>query len=125
MRYKPEIFIYLDLIGMDLYAKSKSNSTWQDFRKIGSVIDETKHTLRLQETIPTLTTTAAAPTTAAATAPAPTIRKTYIKQHYIFQTWLPQEDGTTKLLQFDGAKIVGNPENRIKLIRKKYRRKLH
>jgi len=107
-RFKPEIFIYLDLIGMDLYAKSKTNSTWPDFRKIGQVIDETKHTLRVQEAIPAISTI-----------------KTYIKQNYIFQTWLPQEDGTTKLLQFDGDKITGNPENRIKLIRKKYRRKLH
>ena len=107
-RFKPEIFIYLDLIGMDLYAQSKSNSTWPDFRKIGTVIDETKYTLRVQETTPATSTI-----------------KTYIKQNYLFQTWLPQEDGTTKLLQFDGDKIKGNPENRIKLIRKKYRRKLH
>ena len=105
---KKEIFIYLDLIGIDLYAKSKTNSTWQDFRKIGQVIDDTKHTLRVQETTPATSTI-----------------KTYIKQNYIFQTWLPQEDGSTKLIQFDGDKIVGNPENRIKLIRKKYRRKLH
>ena len=107
-RFKPEIFIYLDLIGMDLYAKSKTNSTWQDFRKIGQVIDETKHTLRVQETTP-----------------ATSKINTYIKQNYSFQTGLPQEDGSTKLIQFDGVKIVGNPENRIKLIRKKYRRKLH
>ena len=101
----------MDLIEVELYARSKTNSTWQDFRKIGLVIDETKHTLRAQETTP-------AP-------PATATIKTYIKQNYLFQTWLPQEDGTTKLLQFDGDKIKGNPENRIKLIRKKYRRKLH
>jgi len=108
LRFRPDIFIYHDLVGLDLYAKSKTNSTWQDFRKIGLVIDDTKHTLRVQETTP-------------ATSPT----KTYIKQHYIFQTWLPQEDGSQKLIQFDGDKITGNPENRIKLIRKKYRRKLH
>ncbi|WP_371802795.1 ribonuclease P protein subunit [Candidatus Lokiarchaeum ossiferum] len=103
-RFRPEIFVYLDQIGLNLYGKHKYNTTWADFRLLGNVIDETKFTLVIQDSSST---------------------KTYIKNQYIFRCWLPQSNGIKKLIQYDGDKIVGNPENRIKLIRKKHRRKLH
>lgn len=104
MRFNPEIFIYIDQIGLNLYGKHKYNKNWTEFRELGKVIDETKHTLVIQNSTST---------------------KTYIKNQYIFRSWLPQMDQSKKLIEYDGQKIVGNPENRIKLIRKKHRRKLH
>ncbi|MHA1719351.1 MAG: ribonuclease P protein subunit [Promethearchaeota archaeon] len=97
-------FIYLDFIGIELYAKNKKNPNWSEFKFIGTVIDETKHTLRVKNENQS---------------------KIYIKNQYIFRSWADQPDGTRKMIEFDGNKIEGRPENRIKLIRKKNRRKLH
>jgi len=97
-------FIYLDFIGIELYAKNKKNPNWPEFKFIGTVIDETKHTLRVKNKNQS---------------------KIYIKNQYIFRSWADQPDGTRKMIEFDGNKIEGRPENRIKLIRKKNRRKLH
>ncbi len=102
-RYNPKYFVYLDLIGVQLYAKSKFNPTWSEFKPIGSVVDETKNMLILQQD---------------------STIKQYIKNQFIFQCWLPQSNGDAILLQFDGQKIVGRPETRIKQIRKN-RRKYH
>ncbi|MHA1585392.1 MAG: ribonuclease P protein subunit [Promethearchaeota archaeon] len=107
MRYNPKIFIYQDLIGEEIYAKSKSNPNWVEFRKLGVVMDETKHTLCIQNM-----------------AQSSQVRK-YVKDQYIFQCWLPQADGSKFLLEFDGSKIDLNPENRIKQLKKKKWRKLH
>ena len=104
MRYKPQFVLYTDLIGMEIYARSKSNSTWREFQSLGECIDETKNTL--------LCYSQSQP-------------KIYIKSQYLFQIWLPQDSGERILLEFDGSKIVGNPEQRIKLIRKKIRKKMH
>ena len=98
---KPELFIYQDLIGVKLDAKHKQNSTAQSFRNIGTVIDETKNTLLVQNG---------------------TTIKRYVKTQQIFRCWLTQPNGTQILLEFDGIKILGNPENRIKKIRKNRRR---
>jgi RNase P/RNase MRP subunit p29 len=103
LRYNPKYFVYEDLIGMTIYAKSKYISTWTDFVLIGTVADETKNMLLVQSE---------------------SGYKKYIKNQYLFQVWLPQSTGMAKLLQFDGQKIVGRPENRIKQIRKN-RRKFH
>jgi len=103
MRYNLKHFLYIDLIGVFLYGKHKFNPTFDQFQELGIVVDESKHTLLIQK----------GPES-----------KTYIKNQYVFQCWLPQPDGTKKLLEFDGEKIVGNPENRIKNIRK-IRRKYH
>ncbi len=97
-------FIYLDFIGIELYAKSKNNPNWTEFQFIGIVIDETKHTLRVKNKEQS---------------------KIYIKNQYLFRSWIDQPNGIKKMIEFDGKKIKGNPENRIKLIRKKNRRKLH
>jgi RNase P/RNase MRP subunit p29 len=100
----PDIFIYLDLIGRNLHAKHKTHPHWTEFRNIGTVVSETKNTLKTQNN--------------------GTI-KIYVKEQYIFRCWIPQERNQKILLEFDGTKITGNPEQRIKNIRKKYRRKLH
>jgi RNase P/RNase MRP subunit p29 len=102
-RYNPKYFVYQDLIGMTLYAKNKFNPNWTEFRLIGCVMDETRNTLLVQSEFG---------------------YQKYIKNQYIFQVWLPQASGIAKLLQFDGQKLVGRPENRIKQIRKN-RRKFH
>ena len=101
-RYNPKYFINQDLIGVQIYAKHKFVQWWE-FKFIGTVVDETKNTLSVELDKDV---------------------KQYIKDQYIFQCWLPQQDGLVKLLQFDGQKIVGRPESRIKLIRKT-RRKYH
>jgi RNase P/RNase MRP subunit p29 len=103
MKSNVKYFIYQDMIGVILYAKHKTNPSWSEFRNIGRVTDETKHTLVVQNA---------------------DITKHYIKEQYLFRSWVPTEDGQFHLLEFDGAKLVGLPENRIKTI-KKIRRKLH
>ena len=104
MRYKPQFVLYTDLIGMEIYARSKSNPTWCEFYSLGECVDETKNTLHCRTQ---------------------SGQKIYIKSQFIFQIWLPQDSGEKILLEFDGSKIVGNPEQRIKLIRKKIRKKMH
>jgi RNase P/RNase MRP subunit p29 len=92
------------LIGRELYAKSKTDPNWKEFQFIGTVVGETKNTLNVQKIAPI---------------------NQYIKQNYIFRCWVPQTDNLSKLLEFDGTKVIGNPEQRIKKIRKKTRRRLH
>jgi RNase P/RNase MRP subunit p29 len=92
----------MDLIGVELYAKSKTNPTWATFKEIGTVIDETKNTLIMQHSDDI---------------------KTYIKSQYIFHVKIPPTDGSNNMLEFDGNKIIGNPENRIKKMKKKIRRR--
>lgn len=103
MKSNPKYFIYQDMIGVILYAQHKSNPTWTEFRKIGKVIDESKYTLVVQNE---------------------SGFHTYIKEQYLFRSWIPCADDQLQLLQFDGTKIIGLPETRIKLL-KKIRRKLH
>ncbi|WP_457558099.1 ribonuclease P protein subunit [Candidatus Harpocratesius sp.] len=104
MRNNPEWFIYLDLIGVELDAKHKTNPNWKEFKFIGKCIDETKNTVIIQQHQST---------------------KIFVKKEYIFRVWLPQDDGSKIQLEFDGIKIVGKPEQRIKLIRKKLHKKYH
>ncbi|MHA1796197.1 MAG: ribonuclease P protein subunit [Promethearchaeota archaeon] len=104
MRNNPEWFIYLDMIGVDLDAKHKTNPTWTTFKPIGKCVDETKYTLIMEQHQHT---------------------KIFIKKEYIFRVWLPQDDSSSIQLEFDGSKIVGRPEQRIKLIRKKLHKKYH
>lgn len=104
MRNNLDYFIYLDLIGVNLDAKSKHNPTWNEFRPIGRCIFETKNTLQVKHE---------------------QVTKIYIKKEYLFRVWLSQDDGSQVQLEFDGNKIFGRPEQRIKLIRKKLHRKYH
>lgn len=103
MKSNVKYFIYQDMIGVVLYAKHKTNPLWNEFREIGRVIDETRNTLVIQDA---------------------GITKHYIKEQYLFRSWIPTGDGQFHLLEFDGSKLVGLPETRIKTI-KKIRRKFH
>jgi RNase P/RNase MRP subunit p29 len=103
MKSNSKYFIYQDMIGVILYAQHKSNPTWTDFQKIGKVVDESKYTLVVQNE---------------------SGFHTYIKEQYLFRSWIPSADGQLQLLQFDGNKLIGTPENRIKQL-KKIRRKFH
>lgn len=100
----PNIFIYLDLIGRELYAKNKTQPNWTEFKFIGTVCNETKNSLFLKSHGEI---------------------KQYIKDHFIFRCNLSQPEGIIKVLEFDGTKILGRPEQRIKKIKKINRRKLH
>ena len=102
-RNNPKYFINQDLIGVNLYAKHKYIQDWTEFKPLGTVLDETKYTLVVRSHSGEV--------------------KQFIKDQYFFQSELLQSDGSIHVLQFDGAKIVGRPEQRIKLIRKT-RRKL-
>lgn len=103
LRSNSKYFIYQDLIGVSLDAKHKFNPSWDTFRPIGLVEDETRNTLVIQTE---------------------SGHKIFLKDQYHFRVWLCQPNGSSKLLQFDGQKIIGRPETRIKQIRK-IRRKLH
>jgi RNase P/RNase MRP subunit p29 len=103
MKSNAKTFIYQDMIGVILYAKHKYNPTWTEFRIIGKVVDETKFTLVVQN--------------------GQGIR-IFIKNQYLFQSWIPAGSGQIQLIQFDGTKLVGLPEVRIKNL-KKIRRKFH
>lgn len=103
MKSKARELVYTDLIGREMYAKHKSLPTWREFLHLGVVIDETKHTLRIRSDGKI---------------------RTFVKNQYIFQCWIV-DGGQEFLVEFDGNKIHGRPEQRIKLIRKKFRSKLH
>ena len=85
--------IYHDLIGFKAYAKLKSKSNSTKFSDIGMIIDDTRNML-ISENNNTI--------------------KKYIKKDYIFRFKL--EEGT---LEFNGTKIVGVPENRLRILKKK------
>ena len=77
--------------------KSRSAQPSHEFRTEGVVVDETKH-LFLVET------------------KAHEIKK-IIKKNSVLRVTLPDEAGT--VVEIDGTKLVGNPEDRLKNIRKK------
>jgi RNase P/RNase MRP subunit p29 len=85
--------IYHDLIGFHAYARLKSKRMNTDFFDIGEIIDETSNILI-------------------------TIKdnkiKKIIKKDYMFRIKL--EDS---ILELDGSKIVGLPENRLRTLKKK------
>lgn len=100
----PKYLIYLDIIGREIYAKHKYLSEWSTFRFLGQVYQETKHTLLVESNQKI---------------------KQYIKDHFIFRCYIQQSENLTKCVEFDGVKIYGTPEQRIKKIKKINRRKLH
>lgn len=100
----PRFIIYLDLIGRELDAKHKTNPKWSTFRKLGTVLNETRNTLFVKNSHQI---------------------KQYVKDHFIFRCWLLQPHGIAKCVEFDGNKVIGKPEQRIKKLRKINRRKLH
>jgi RNase P/RNase MRP subunit p29 len=89
----PKYLIYHDLIGFKVYAKLKSKKPSLDFLDIGSVIDDTQNLLITKKDHET---------------------KKYIKKDYTFRFVL--DEG---MLEVDGIKIVGIPENRLRTLKKK------
>ena len=93
MMISPKYLIYHDLIGFHAYAKLKSKRINIGFFDIGEIIDETNNILITIKS---------------------DIIKKYIKKDYMFRIKL--EDS---LLELDGSKIVGLPENRLRSLKKK------
>jgi RNase P/RNase MRP subunit p29 len=89
----PKYLIYHDLIGFHAYSKLKSKPMNMEFFDIGEIIDETSNILI-------------------------TIKdnkiKKIIKKDYMFRIKL--EDF---MLELDGSKIIGLPENRLRSLKKK------
>ena len=90
----PTYLIYHDLIGFQVLAKHKSKDQG-DFSDVGVVIDDTKNMLHIKKE---------------------NIIKKLVKNEYVFRIKL--EDG---LLELNGSKIIGVPENRLRSLKKKKR----
>ncbi|MBY9016393.1 MAG: ribonuclease P protein subunit [Candidatus Lokiarchaeota archaeon] len=89
----PKYLIYHDLIGFRVQAKLKSKPIHSKFKDVGVVIDDTQNMLILEKNNEI---------------------KKYIKKDYIFRITL--NDG---MLEVNGSKIVGIPENRLRSLKKK------
>ncbi|MFW9945925.1 MAG: ribonuclease P protein subunit [Promethearchaeota archaeon] len=94
----PRYLIYHDLIGFHIYAKLKSGLSSRGFSYIGVVIDETYNLLITEKENNV---------------------KKYIKKDHIFRLKLNGD-----LLEVDGSKIIGIPENRLRRLKKKKRMKI-
>lgn len=90
----PTYLIYHDLIGFQVLARHKSKDQG-DFSDVGVVIDDTKNMLHIKKE---------------------NIIKKLVKKDYVFRIKL--EDG---LLELNGSKIIGVPENRLRSLKKKKR----
>ena len=91
----PKYLIYHDLIGFEVLVKPKWKKKQDLFQNIGIVVDETKNMLITKKD--------------------KKIKK-YIKKDHIFRFVLPNG-----MLEVDGLKIVGIPENRLRILKKKRR----
>lgn len=89
----PKYLIYHDLIGFSMQARLKSKPTHSKFMEVGVVIDDTQNMLISEKNNEI---------------------KNYIKKDYIFRFTL--DDG---MLEVNGSKIVGIPENRLRSLKKK------
>jgi RNase P/RNase MRP subunit p29 len=89
----PKYLIYHDLIGFHAYAKLKPKRMNTEFFDIGEIIDETSNILIFIKNDKI---------------------KRYIKKDYMFRVKL--ED---VMLELDGSKIIGLPENRLRSLKKK------
>ncbi len=94
----PKYLIYHDLIGFHIYAKLKSELGNNSFSYIGIVIDETYNMLIIEKENKV---------------------KKYIKKDHIFRLKLNED-----LLEVDGSKIIGIPENRLRRLKKTRRMKI-
>ena len=93
MSLNPKYLIYCDLIGLDVYAKLKLKKNFSD---IGVVIDDSRNMLITEKENKI---------------------KKYIKKDHVFRFRLPNENDM--ILEVNGNKIVGRPENRLRSLRKK------
>ena len=89
----PKFLVYHDLIGFKVQAKLKSKKEKDMFLDIGVVIDDTQNLLITENNNDI---------------------KKYIKKDNIFRFLL--DEG---VLEVDGIKIVGIPENRLRSLKKK------
>lgn len=102
MKLNPKYLIYHDLIGLEnvLALRNDEEKRGKEWKNIGTVIDETKNMLI------TLNNN--------------NKKKMFIKNNHKFRFMLPQNDGEEPIiLEVEGRKIVGRPENRIKDIKKR------
>ena len=93
MMISPKYLIYHDLIGFEVKARLKSKSKDTEFSDVGVVIDDTQNMLITEKN---------------------NVRKKFIKKDYDFRFKL--NNGT---LEVNGTKILGNPENRLRNLKKK------
>jgi RNase P/RNase MRP subunit p29 len=102
MNLNPKYLIYHDLIGLDVFGKEKSKSKVIKFSDFGKVIDESKNMLITEKN---------------------RLVKKYIKKDHIFRFNLPnfEDDKENYLIEVNGLKIVGLPENRLRNLKKKRR----
>ena len=97
MKINPKYLVYQDLIGIYALVKPKSKiRKKKNFQDIGIIIDESKNMVITEKD---------------------NIIKNYIKKDHIFRFKLPEEND--KMLEVNGNKIVGRPENRLRSLRKK------
>ncbi len=89
----PKYLIYHDLIGFRVQAKLKSKPIHSKFMDVGVVIDDTQNILISEKSNEI---------------------KKYIKKDYIFRFTL--DNG---MLEVNGSKIIGSPENRLRSLKKK------
>jgi len=98
MKMNPKYLIYHDLIGIRALALRNDKLKSGNFMDIGTVVDETKNMLITKNN---------------------NKKKLYIKKNHIFRFILPKNDGKPIILEVEGRKIVGRPEDRIKDIKKR------
>ena len=89
----PKYLVYHDLLGFNVHVKLKSKPTHSKFMDVGVVIDDTQNMLISEKNNEI---------------------KKYIKKDYIFRFTL--DNG---MLEVNGSKIVGIPENRLRSLKKK------
>lgn len=97
MKINPKYLVYHDLIGFNVYSINKSKSNGSQFLNIGTVIDESKNMLITEKNNQI---------------------KKFIKKDHIFRIII-QNDEEEYILEVNGEKIVGRPENRLRNLRKK------
>ena len=97
MKINPKYLVYHDLIGFNVYSRNKSKSNDSQFLNIGTVIDESKNMLITEKNNQI---------------------KRFIKKDHIFRIII-QNDEEKYILEVNGEKIVGRPENRLRNLRKK------
>jgi len=100
MKANPKYLIYHDLIGFYAYAKLISKKKNENYKEIGMIIDDTKNMLITEKN---------------------KVIKKYIKKDHLFRFKLPSEknDSEEYMVEVNGTKIVGRPENRLRNLRKR------
>ncbi len=100
MKANPKYLIYHDLIGFNAYAILISKKQNEVYKDIGMIIDDTKNMLITEKN---------------------KITKKYVKKDHIFRIKLPSEKNQREeyMVEVEGAKIVGRPENRLRNLRKR------